>query len=63
VLRGYAEARLADEYVAADRLIAYFDRFPPLTNPGRAQYALALMAMRPRGGARNGHAPPGAADR
>jgi soluble lytic murein transglycosylase len=47
VLRGYAEARLADQYVAADRLVAYFDRFPPLTNPGRAQYALALMAMRP----------------
>src|SRR5688572_14173386 len=47
VLRGYAEARLADQYVAADRLVAFFDRFPPLTNPGRAQYALALMAMRP----------------
>jgi len=47
VLRGYAEARLADEYVAADRLVAFFDRFPPLTNPGRAQYAIALMAMRP----------------
>jgi len=47
VLRGYAEARLADQYVAADRLVAYFDRFPPLTNAGRAQYALALMAMRP----------------
>lgn len=47
VLRGYAEARLADQYVAADRLVAYFDRFPPLTNPGRASYALALMAARP----------------
>src|SRR6187549_530162 len=47
VLRGYAEARLADEYVAADRLVAFFDRLPPLTNPGRAQYAIALMAMRP----------------
>src|SRR5262245_50115114 len=47
VLRGYAEARLADQYVAADRLVAFFDRFPPLTNPGRAQYALALTAMRP----------------
>ncbi len=47
VLRGYAEARLADQYVAADQLIGFFDRFPPLTNPGRAQYALALMALRP----------------
>jgi soluble lytic murein transglycosylase len=47
VLRGHAEARLADQYVAADRLVAFFDRFPPLTNAGRAQYALALMAMRP----------------
>ena len=46
VLRGHAEARLADQYVAADRLVAFFDRFPPQTNPGRAQYALALMAMR-----------------
>ncbi|HEY6814744.1 MAG TPA: lytic transglycosylase domain-containing protein, partial [Croceibacterium sp.] len=42
VLRGYAEARLADQYVAADQLVAFFDRYPPLTNPGRAQYALAL---------------------
>jgi soluble lytic murein transglycosylase len=47
VLRGHAEARLGDQYVAADRLVAFFDRFPPLTNAGRAQYALALMAMRP----------------
>jgi soluble lytic murein transglycosylase len=47
VLRGYAEASLASQYVGADRLVAYFDRFPPLTNPGRAQYALALMALRP----------------
>jgi soluble lytic murein transglycosylase len=47
VLRGYAEARLANQYVAADRLVAFFDRFPPQTNPARAQYAIALMAMRP----------------
>ncbi len=47
VLRGHAEARLASEYVAADRLVAFFDRFPPQTNAARAQYALALMAMRP----------------
>ncbi len=48
VLRGYAEARLADQYVAADQLVAFFDRYPPLTNPGRAQYAIALTAMRPQ---------------
>jgi len=43
-LRGYAEARLRDSFVAPGRLIAYFDRFPPLTNTARAQYALALQA-------------------
>jgi soluble lytic murein transglycosylase len=46
-LRGYAEARLADEYIAPDRLVAFFDRFPPITNPGRAQQALAIASVRP----------------
>jgi soluble lytic murein transglycosylase len=46
-LRRQAEDRLATDYVAADRLLAFFDRFPPLTNNGRAQYAVALMALRP----------------
>jgi len=46
-LRGYAEARLADEYVAPEWLLAYFDLHPPLTNSGRAAQALALMAARP----------------
>jgi len=46
-LRGYAEARLAEEYVAPERLAAYFDRYPPVTNPGRAAQALALLAVRP----------------
>ena len=41
-LRRQAEAALAREYVEPARLVAYFDRFPPLTNPARAQYALAL---------------------
>ena len=27
------------------RIAAYFDHFPPLTNPARAQYALALAAL------------------
>src|SRR5688500_4216582 len=46
-LRAHAEARLAEEYVAPERVVAFFDRHPPLTNPGRAAYALALMAVRP----------------
>ncbi|MEO6388789.1 MAG: lytic transglycosylase domain-containing protein [Croceibacterium sp.] len=46
-VRGYAEDRLAQDYVSPDRLIAYFQRFPPLTNPGRAQYALALLSVGP----------------
>jgi soluble lytic murein transglycosylase len=45
-LRRYAEGALDREYVAPARLVAFFDRFPPLTNPGRAQYALALAALR-----------------
>ncbi|MXO64357.1 lytic transglycosylase domain-containing protein [Altericroceibacterium endophyticum] len=47
-LRVTAESRLQDEYVPADRLIAFFDRFPPQTNEGRAHYALALSAVRPQ---------------
>src|SRR5690606_608859 len=46
-LRGYAEERLAQSYALPDRVLAYFDRFAPLTNGGRAQRALALMATRP----------------
>jgi soluble lytic murein transglycosylase len=45
-IRGYAEAALAREYVEPARLVAFFDRFAPLTNAGRAQYALALAALR-----------------
>jgi len=46
-LQGFAEDRLREEYVANDRLLAFFDRYPPVTNYGRAHYALALMAQRP----------------
>src|SRR3990170_5101527 len=46
-LRGYAEARLAQEYAAPERVLAYFDRHPPLTNAGRAARAAALIAVRP----------------
>ena len=45
-LRRYAEDALSREYVEPSRLVAFFDRFPPLTNPGRAQYALALASLR-----------------
>ncbi|WP_338468015.1 lytic transglycosylase domain-containing protein [Novosphingobium sp. ZN18A2] len=44
-LRRYAEATLADTYVAPGQLVAFFDKLPPLTNAARAQYALALQAM------------------
>ncbi|KPL67910.1 lytic transglycosylase [Erythrobacter sp. SG61-1L] len=43
-LRSYAEAKLATDPVDQSRLIAFFDRYPPQTNPARAQYALALNA-------------------
>ncbi|HYD24166.1 MAG TPA: lytic transglycosylase domain-containing protein [Croceibacterium sp.] len=46
-LKGYAEARLAEEFVSPERLLAYFAANPPVTNNGRAQYAVALMAQRP----------------
>ncbi|MCB2051393.1 MAG: lytic transglycosylase domain-containing protein, partial [Novosphingobium sp.] len=45
-LRGYAEAALERGYVEPSRLVAFFDKYPPLTNPARAQYAIALSAMR-----------------
>lgn len=44
-LRGYAEAKLATEQVDPSRLVAFFDRFPPLSNAARAQYAQALGAL------------------
>ena len=45
-IRGYAEAALEREYAEPSRLIAYFEKFPPLTNPARAQYAVALSSLR-----------------
>jgi soluble lytic murein transglycosylase len=44
-LRRSAEAALDHEVPTPEALVAYFDRFPPLTNPARAQYALALRAL------------------
>ncbi len=45
-LRRAAEAALArGDSAEPARIAAFFDRFPPLTNPARAQYALALGAL------------------
>ncbi len=44
-LRIRAEQALEREGVEPSRIAAFFDRFPPLTNPGRARYALALAAL------------------
>ncbi|MCP5379508.1 MAG: lytic transglycosylase domain-containing protein [Novosphingobium sp.] len=44
-LRGYAEGKLQQQDVPASRTAAYFDRFPPLTNPARGSYAIALAAL------------------
>ncbi|NBC35308.1 transglycosylase SLT domain-containing protein [Novosphingobium sp. FSY-8] len=44
-MRRAAEKALALTNVDTARLVAFFDRFPPLTNPARARYALALADM------------------
>ena len=44
-LRGWAERAVERDYSEPSRLAAYFDRFAPLTNQARAQYALALAAL------------------
>ena len=43
-LRRAAEAALDREAQGNAAILTYFDRYPPLTNGGRAQYALALAA-------------------
>ena len=43
-VRGYAEAALTRDTVEYPRLIAFFDRIKPVTNPAKALYALALSA-------------------
>ena len=45
ILRLRAEAALENEAPPQAELLRYFDAFPPLTNPARARYALALAAM------------------
>lgn len=44
-IRGYAEAALERETAEPRAIIAFFERFPPLTNPGRARQALALASL------------------
>jgi soluble lytic murein transglycosylase len=45
ILRQRAEAALENEAPPQADLIAFFDAHPPLTNPARARYALALAAV------------------
>jgi soluble lytic murein transglycosylase len=44
-LRRAAEGALDRQSADANSVVAFFDRVPPLTNPARAQYALALKAL------------------
>ena len=44
-LQGYAEDRLRVEGVAADRLVAFFNKYPPQSNFARAQYAIAQLTL------------------
>ncbi len=44
ILRLRAEAALEVEAPSQDLVMRYFDAYPPLTNAGRARYALALAA-------------------
>ncbi len=45
ILRLRAEAALDNEAPPQAELLRYFDAHPPLTNPARARYALALAAV------------------
>ncbi|MGB7370692.1 lytic transglycosylase domain-containing protein [Erythrobacter sp.] len=44
LIRLRAEAALEDEAPSRQQIISFFDTFPPLTNSGRASYALSLAA-------------------
>lgn len=46
-LRARAEERLRREFVPNETMLAFFDRFPPVTNFARAHYAMALVATDP----------------
>jgi soluble lytic murein transglycosylase len=45
VLRRRAEAAIERSSPSPAQLVAFFDKAPPLTNPARARYALALAAL------------------
>lgn len=45
LLRTRAENALDKEAPSAQSLVSYFDRMPPVTNSGRARYALSLQAV------------------
>ncbi|MGH6787675.1 MAG: lytic transglycosylase domain-containing protein [Novosphingobium sp.] len=45
-LRTWAEKALARDYPEASRVAGFFDRFPPVTNPARGAYAVALSQLR-----------------
>jgi soluble lytic murein transglycosylase len=45
-IRVNAEKALDSSFAEPSRVAAFFDRFPPVSNPARAQYALALSALR-----------------
>ena len=44
-LRAYAETALTREVVDPGQVAAFFDRFPPQSNPARAAQAMALFAL------------------
>jgi soluble lytic murein transglycosylase len=43
-IREYAEASMERSSPDPQRVISFFEKFPPLTNPARARYALALAS-------------------
>lgn len=45
LLQARAEKALGDEPVSSERMVAFFDSHPPLTNAARARYALALANL------------------
>lgn len=50
-MRRSAERVLLPDQVSASRVLAFFDKYPPLTNTGQARYAEALLAVGRRGDA------------
>ncbi|MBD59138.1 MAG: lytic transglycosylase [Citromicrobium sp.] len=44
-LRERAENRLDESFASPESMVAFFDALPPVTNAGRARYALALSSV------------------